>query len=127
MQLFKRLWKLISHQDVAPTATQEGRSWHEVLTAAALRGAIFGLVTAAIDRGGAVGFQRATGAWPGDKQVSRIPTSVDNAWERREPGRGSNRRFQGLGLCPTGYCLCCALCSQGREDRLPKGVTRRQA
>jgi hypothetical protein len=65
--VFKRLWKLMSHQDPAPTATQEGRTWREVLAAAVLRGAIFGLVTAAIDRGGAVGFKHATGAWPGDK------------------------------------------------------------
>jgi Protein of unknown function (DUF4235) len=65
--LFQRLWKLMSHQDDAPKATEQGRRWHEVLVAAALRGAIFGLVTAAIDRGGAVGFQRATGAWPGEK------------------------------------------------------------
>jgi hypothetical protein len=65
--IFKRLWKLMSHQDSAPTATQEGRGWGEVLAAAVLRGAIFGLVTAAIDRGGATGFKHATGAWPGDK------------------------------------------------------------
>jgi hypothetical protein len=68
--MFKRLWKLLSHQDSAPTATQEERTWREVLAAAVLRGAIFGLVTAAIDRGGAVGFKRATGAWPGDKAAS---------------------------------------------------------
>ncbi len=79
--IFKRLWKLMSHQDVAPTATQEGRSWREVLAAAALRGAIFGLVTAAIDRGGAVGFTRATGAWPGKKEPSsgkrnRAPSAI---------------------------------------------------
>ena len=69
--MFKQAWKLMSHQDQAPTATQEGRSWHEVLAAAALRGAIFGVVTAAIDRSGAVGFKRATGAWPGDKEARR--------------------------------------------------------
>jgi Protein of unknown function (DUF4235) len=69
--IFGRLWKLVSHQDKAPTATQAGRSWHEVLGAAALRGAVFGLVTAALDRGGAVGFQKATGAWPGDKEASQ--------------------------------------------------------
>ena len=65
--IFKRLWKLMSHQEQAPKATQEGRTWHEVLAAAALRGAVFGIVTAAVDRGGAVGFQRATGEWPGTR------------------------------------------------------------
>ena len=66
--IFKRVWRLVGHDDVAPSATQEGRSWQEVLAAAALRGAIFGLVTAAIDRGGAVGFKHATGAWPGAQE-----------------------------------------------------------
>ena len=68
--IFKRVWKLMTHQDQAPTPTQQYRSWREILAAAALQGAIFGLVKAAIDRGGAVGFERATGAWPGDKQPS---------------------------------------------------------
>jgi Protein of unknown function (DUF4235) len=68
--VFKRLWQLVSHQDKAPTPTQEGRRWHEVLAAAALRGAVFGLVTAVLDRGGAAGFKRATGAWPGCKEPS---------------------------------------------------------
>lgn len=66
--IFQRVWRLVSHRDEPPTPTQAGRSWREVLAAAALRGAIFGLVTAAVDRGGAVGFERATGAWPGEKE-----------------------------------------------------------
>jgi Protein of unknown function (DUF4235) len=68
--IFQRLWKMVTQQEEPPKPTQAGRSWREVLAAAALRGAIFGLVTAAIDRGGAVGFQRATGAWPGEKEPS---------------------------------------------------------
>ena len=65
--LFGRVWKALAHQDDAPSSTDARRSWAEVLTAAALQGAIFGLVKAATDRGGAVGFRRATGAWPGDE------------------------------------------------------------
>jgi hypothetical protein len=34
--------------------------------AAAIQGAIFGVVKAAIDRGSARAFQRWTGEWPGD-------------------------------------------------------------
>jgi hypothetical protein len=37
-----------------------------VLPAAALQGAVFALVKAAIQRGGARGFERLTGVWPGD-------------------------------------------------------------
>ncbi len=64
--LFKRMWKLIAHDDETPAATQRRRTWTEVLAAAALQGAIFGLVKALMDRAGATGFARATGAWPGD-------------------------------------------------------------
>jgi hypothetical protein len=64
--LFKQLWSVVTHQDDAPKATQRDRQWKEVLGAAALEGAIFGLVKAALDRAGAKGFERATGAWPGD-------------------------------------------------------------
>jgi Protein of unknown function (DUF4235) len=68
--IFRRAWKLVSHeQQEPPKPTEAGRSWRAVLAAAALRGAIFGLVTAAIDRSGAVGFQHATGAWPGEKET----------------------------------------------------------
>jgi hypothetical protein len=35
---FKRAWKLLADEDEAPKATQEDRTWGEVLTAAALQG-----------------------------------------------------------------------------------------
>jgi hypothetical protein len=33
--------------------------------AAALEGAVYGAVKAFVDRGGAAGFEKATGQWPG--------------------------------------------------------------
>jgi hypothetical protein len=63
---FKQVWKLIAGEGDAPTATQSEYGWGEVLTAAALNGAIFGLVKAAIDRAGAEGVRKLTGVWPGD-------------------------------------------------------------
>ena len=63
---FRRVWKGLSGEDDTPNATDRHRSWGDVLAAAALQGAVFGLVKAAVDRGGAVGFSKATGAWPGD-------------------------------------------------------------
>jgi len=63
---FSRIWKLLTGGDDAPDATDRHRSWREVLTAAAVQGAVFGTVKAAIDRGGAAGFRKATGTWPGD-------------------------------------------------------------
>ncbi len=63
--LFKQIWKLVTHDEEAPDATDETRSWAEVLPAAALQGAVFGFVKAMVDRAGAAGFARATGTWPG--------------------------------------------------------------
>ena len=63
---FKRIWKLAAGQDEAPEATDRDRTWREVLTAAALQGAVFGLVKASVERAGAHGVHKATGRWPGD-------------------------------------------------------------
>jgi hypothetical protein len=62
--VFKRTWKLVAHEEEAPKATDRQRSWKEVLLAAAVQGAVFGLIKATVDRAGARGFERATGAWP---------------------------------------------------------------
>jgi hypothetical protein len=62
--LFKQLWRGLSGEDEAPGPTDEDRGWTEILLAAALQGAIFGLVRAAVDRGGAVAVRRTTGDWP---------------------------------------------------------------
>ncbi|BAJ28071.1 MULTISPECIES: DUF4235 domain-containing protein [Kitasatospora] len=63
--LFRRLWALLGHQEDAPSPTDPERTWKEVLTAAALQGAVFALVKAAVDRGGAAATHRLTGTWPG--------------------------------------------------------------
>jgi predicted metal-dependent enzyme (double-stranded beta helix superfamily) len=61
---FKQVWKLASGDDDTPNATDEDRGWVEVLAAAALQGAIFAVVKAAVDRGGATGVRKFTGEWP---------------------------------------------------------------
>jgi hypothetical protein len=63
---FRQLWKVVAQEEEAPKATESKYGWREVLPAAVLEGAIFGLVKAAVDRGGARAFQKATGTWPGD-------------------------------------------------------------
>ncbi|WP_067813346.1 DUF4235 domain-containing protein [Nocardia inohanensis] len=63
--VFTQVWRRVSGEDEAPSATARDYSWREVLVAAALQGAIFGLVKASIDRAGASGYQRLTGTWPG--------------------------------------------------------------
>lgn len=62
--VFKEVWRLASGDDDAPNATDEDRGWGEILAAAALQGAIFALVKAAVDRGGAAGVRKLTGQWP---------------------------------------------------------------
>ena len=64
--IFKRVWKVAAGEDDAPKATDAQRGWREVLLAAALQGAIFGLVKAVIERGAAEGTRRFTGVWPGE-------------------------------------------------------------
>ncbi|WP_327293975.1 MULTISPECIES: DUF4235 domain-containing protein [unclassified Streptomyces] len=63
--VFKQVWKVVGHDEDAPDATDPERSWREVLLAAALQGAIFAGVKAAVDRGGASTMNRLTGTWPG--------------------------------------------------------------
>lgn len=62
--VFKQVWKRITGENEAPNATSEDYTWAEVLTAAALQGAVFAVVKAAVDRSGAAGFRKLTGTWP---------------------------------------------------------------
>ncbi|MGW7030601.1 DUF4235 domain-containing protein [Streptomyces xanthophaeus] len=62
--LFKEVWKVVGAEGDAPDAMDEERSWREILLAAALQGAVFALVKAAVDRAGATGVRRLTGTWP---------------------------------------------------------------
>ena len=64
--VFKQIWKRVADEDDAPDAMQSEYGLGQVLLAATLQGALFALVKALIDRGGAKGFQRLTGSWPGD-------------------------------------------------------------
>jgi hypothetical protein len=65
--IFKRVWKITAQEDDAPKATDAQRGWREILLAAALQGAIFALVKAAVDRAAAEATRKVTGVWPGDE------------------------------------------------------------
>ncbi|MFC9588737.1 DUF4235 domain-containing protein [Streptomyces sp. NPDC056944] len=62
---FRQAWKALGHEGEAPAPTDESRTWQEILVSAALKGAIFAVVKAAVDRAGATGIRRLTGTWPG--------------------------------------------------------------
>lgn len=66
-QLFKQVWKRAApqHSEDAPTALESEYGLAQVVAAAAVQGAVFAAVKAAVDRGGARLFQRWTGEWPG--------------------------------------------------------------
>ncbi|WP_223167474.1 DUF4235 domain-containing protein [Nonomuraea sp. SYSU D8015] len=64
--LFKQVWKLAAGQEEAPDAGDQNYSWRQVLLAAMLQGAVFGLVKAAVQRAGASGVRKRTGRRPGD-------------------------------------------------------------
>ena len=63
--VFKQVWKVVSGGEDAPEATSPEYSTKEVLIAALVQGALFGAVKAAVDRAGAKGFKKVTGADPG--------------------------------------------------------------
>ncbi len=62
--LVRQAWKIMGHENDAPDAMDEHRSWREILIAAAIQGAVFAAVKAAVDRAGATGVRRLTGTWP---------------------------------------------------------------
>jgi NhaP-type Na+/H+ or K+/H+ antiporter len=64
--VFRQVWKRVSHEDEAPDALEREYPWREIVVAAALQGAIFAVVRAIINRGGAEAFRKVTGTWPGD-------------------------------------------------------------
>ena len=64
--LFQVVWKKVARAEDAPTAMQSEYRLREILIASALRGAIVAVVKALVARGGARGFTKLTGAWPGD-------------------------------------------------------------
>ena len=64
--LFKKVWQAVTGEEEAPKPTDARRGWGEILLAAALQGAIFAVVQAALDRGTAEGASKLTGVWPGD-------------------------------------------------------------
>jgi Flp pilus assembly protein CpaB len=62
--VFKKVWAAVSGEE-APEATSPEYSTQEVLVAAAVQGAIFAVVKAAVDRAGAKGIKKITGTDPG--------------------------------------------------------------
>ncbi|MCK5890171.1 MAG: DUF4235 domain-containing protein [Aeromicrobium sp.] len=67
-KVFHQVWKRVDPQasDDPPTALQSEYRLPKIVLAALAQGAIYSVVKALIDRGGARLFQKWTGEWPGD-------------------------------------------------------------
>jgi hypothetical protein len=84
---FKKIWQAVTGEDEAPTPTDARRGWREILLAAALQGAIFAVVQAALDRATAEGTAKLTGAWPGEGADEQSGHDSDEA-----AGKSDHRR-----------------------------------
>lgn len=67
-QVYRQVWKRVAHddRDEAPHALSTDYPLKEILISSAIQGAVYALVKAIIDRGGARAFERMTGQWPGN-------------------------------------------------------------
>lgn len=66
--IFKKVWARAApgdHND-PPKPLESEYALKELLIAAAVQGAIYSVIKAAVDRGGARTFQKWTGEWPGN-------------------------------------------------------------
>jgi hypothetical protein len=57
-KVFGIVWKKVSKEDDTPAPLSEDYSTREVLVAATIQGAIFGLITTAVNRYGIKGFRK---------------------------------------------------------------------
>lgn len=75
--IFKKVWKLTPGADEPPKSTDASKTWSEFLTAAAVQGAIFAVVTASMERLAAVGTRSLTGTWPGEDSDAQADADSD--------------------------------------------------
>lgn len=76
--IFHRIWRAAADEE-APSATDTRRSWPAVLIAAAIDGAIFAVVKAALDRGIATAARDLMGTWPGDDAEGDAAAEAERA------------------------------------------------
>ncbi len=62
---FDQVWSMIDDQD-PPEPDNRNISYPKLIAALALQGALFRVVKGLVDHGTRAGFERMSGAWPGD-------------------------------------------------------------
>jgi hypothetical protein len=66
-KLFDFAWGLVDDEE-PPEPEHREISWARLALALAIQGAIFRAVRGLVDRATRIGFERATGEWPGDEE-----------------------------------------------------------
>jgi hypothetical protein len=66
-KIFDLAWGLIDDEE-PPEPEHRDVTWPKMLAALALQGAIFRVAKGIADHGSRIGFERATGAWPGQEE-----------------------------------------------------------
>jgi hypothetical protein len=64
---FEQVWGMIDREE-PPEPEHRDASWVKLLTAMALRGAIFQVARATVERLSRQGFYGVTGSWPGEER-----------------------------------------------------------
>jgi hypothetical protein len=66
-KIFDVLWGVF-YDEEPPEPEHRDVTWPKMLLALALQGAIFRVLKGLADHGSRIGFERATGAWPGEEE-----------------------------------------------------------
>jgi hypothetical protein len=66
-KIFDVLWGLVDDEE-PPEPEHREVTWPKMLAALALQGAIFRIAKGLADHGSRIGYERATGVWPGEEE-----------------------------------------------------------
>jgi uncharacterized protein DUF4235 len=69
-KIFDALWGMIDDEE-PPEPEHRDVTWPKMLAALALQGAIFRVAKGIADHGSRIGYERATGVWPGEEEPDK--------------------------------------------------------
>jgi Protein of unknown function (DUF4235) len=68
---FDLAWSRVSSEE-APEPEHLHVKWGELVAALAIQGALFRVIRGVVERASRLGFYRATGAWPGEREPDQV-------------------------------------------------------
>jgi len=69
-KIFDVIWGLVDDEE-PPEPEHREVTWPKMLAALALQGAIFRIAKGIADHGSRIGYERATGVWPGEEEPDK--------------------------------------------------------